>query len=113
MKAKAFISGAISSDPDYHQKFSDASMVLIKQGYTVMSPAVLPYGFEQEKYLHICEAMIDCCEVVVFLPDWSISPGAIHEMFYAKRTGKRIAYLTGKTVVYHTFLSESQQKLYD
>jgi hypothetical protein len=90
---KVFISGAISSDPDYHQKFSDAAIYLIKQGHTVMSPAVLPYGFELDEYLHICLAMIDVCSAVAFLPDWVSSPGAKLEHEYAKEKNKGLIYL--------------------
>jgi hypothetical protein len=90
---KVFISGAISSDQNYIQKFSDAALWLVKQGYTVMNPAILPHGFEQNEYLHICKAMIDCCSVVAFLPDWVSSPGAKVEHAYAIEKHKEKLYI--------------------
>ena len=90
---KVFISGAISSDQNYIQKFSDAALWLVKQGYTVMNPAILPHGFSQEEYLHICKAMIDCCDAVIFLHDWETSPGSNVEHEYAIEKHKSLAYL--------------------
>jgi hypothetical protein len=90
---KAFISGAISSDPNYIQKFSDAALWLVKQGYTVMNPAILPHGFEQDEYLHICFSMIDVCDTVAFLPDWINSPDAKQEHDYAGKKKKEKLYL--------------------
>lgn len=41
-----------------------------------MNPAMLPKGFEYEEYMRVCFAMIDVCEAVCLLPNWTDSPGA-------------------------------------
>ena len=50
-------------------------------------------GLEHSEYLHICKAMIDVCEAVAFLPNWTESKGAKIEIEYAKSKGKKIIYL--------------------
>lgn len=85
---KVFISGKITGSDDYKTKFKVAQLQLERLGYTVMNPAVLPLGFEHEDYMHICYKMIDACEALVFLNDWSESKGAILEMEYARKNKK-------------------------
>jgi len=109
---KVFISGAISSDPHYIQKFRDAAMILVKQGYTVMNPAVLPHGFEQDEYLHICEGMIDVCDGVVFLPDWKQSQGSTWERKYSIFKCKKIGEFSVPKIRFYNVVSETEQKLY-
>jgi hypothetical protein len=59
-----------------------------------MNPSILPEGFEYEQYIHICEAMIDCCDAVALLPDWIESMGAMYENDYAENNGKKVFRLT-------------------
>ena len=77
-----YISGAISSDPDYKRKFADAEKVLTKKGHDVINPAfvasVLPH-LEHEQYLHIDKALIGISDAVYFLKDWGTSKGAREE----------------------------------
>lgn len=87
---KIYVSGKITGDENYIQKFSDACLFLRSQGHRVMSPSCLPYGFDWEEYMHICYSMIDICHAVYFLKDWASSKGATLEHDYAK--GKEIIY---------------------
>ena len=79
-ESKIFISGKITGEENYKEKFEVAKAYLEFNGYTVMNPAVLPAGFEQDQYLEICYKMIDACGAVVFLHDWDASNGRKENM---------------------------------
>jgi hypothetical protein len=91
---KIYIAGKITGDDDYKNKFARHELLLSMQGHTVMNPSILPEGFEYEQYIHICEAMIDCCDAVAMLPDWRESKGAMYEKDYAATHRKAVAYLS-------------------
>jgi len=90
---KVYVAGKITGNENYKDEFSDAECYLNKQGMAVLNPALMPEGFEQAEYLHICTAMIDVCDAVYFLPTWINSKGSHYEMGYAKGKGKVISYL--------------------
>ena len=87
---KIYIAGKISGYAEHKKEFQEAEDNLKKSGHTVLNPAVLPKGFEQEDYHHICRAMIDVCKAVYFLPNWVDSKGAHMAMGYASGKGKTI-----------------------
>ena len=93
---KIYLAGKITGDPLYRTKFDTVAKELEKQGHIVMNPAVMPDGFEYEEYMQICFKMIDICNVVCMLPDWSDSPGAKREREKAKRDRKPVMYLHHK-----------------
>jgi hypothetical protein len=95
---KAYIAGKITDDPNYRKKFNAVTEGLMRMGYAVMSPAIMPDGFEYEDYMIICFAMLSVCDIIFLLPDWTESPGASREYEQAKRTGMRIEYLTKKEI---------------
>ena len=82
-----YISGAISSDPDYRVKFLKKQMELEEKGHKVINPSrigdMLP-ELKHEQYLHIDKALIDICDAVYFLKDWGLSKGAREEYEYVK-----------------------------
>lgn len=80
---KIYISGKISGYANAKKEFQEVEDNLNKSGHTALNPSVLPEGFEQEDYHHICRAMIDICDAVYFLPNWVDSKGAHMEMGYA------------------------------
>lgn len=89
---KIYIAGKITGDTNYRRKFFEATKRLESSGHHVMSPAVLPLGFDYEDYMKICIAMLSVCDVVYFLRDWRTSPGAIREMSEAMKLGKIIIF---------------------
>lgn len=94
---KAYIAGKITGDPTYKRKFRDAENRLYADGYdSVISPAVLPEGMSSADYMRICFAMIDIADVVVFLPDYTESRGALVEYAYCQYVGKQTLYLGGR-----------------
>ncbi len=90
---KIFISGKMSGEPNYNRaKFNQVAKTLTEQGHHVMNPAILPDGFEHNEYLHICKAMIDCCDAVYMLKGWELSLGANLEYIYAAHNEKKTMY---------------------
>lgn len=71
-----FLSGAVTLDKNYREKFGLAEQVLNKMGYIVLNPAVLPDGLEYDEYLRITLAMLGEADGVCVFDDWSESNGA-------------------------------------
>lgn len=90
---KLYLAGKITGDPNYKNKFGSAAGELRRLGYAVMNPAMLPDGFDYDDYMHVCTSMIDTCDTVVLLPDWTDSYGAKFEYGHAAAMGKRILTL--------------------
>ena len=93
MATKIYIAGKITGDPDYKVKFQEAAKVYEKQGFIVLNPAELPEGMRPADYMRICFAMMDCADIVAFLPDYSQSRGARLEFDWCQYTGKQTMFL--------------------
>lgn len=90
---KVYIAGKITGDDNYKEKFGYAEMVLGKQGYTVLNPADHPVNMRPADYMRICFSMIDCADVVAFLPDHAQSKGATLEFDLCQYIGKQTMFL--------------------
>ena len=88
MKEIVFISGAISSDENYKNKFKEVRKWLEKRGCIVLDPSKLPPGMPYGAYMDITLAMVRVADTLVVLKDWEESPGARAEVAYAKCLGK-------------------------
>jgi hypothetical protein len=95
---KLYIAGKITGDDDYLEKFNRAALRMRLDGHIIMSPACLPYGFSWDDYMHVCRAMIDVCDGVLFLADWTESRGAREEHEYATDFNKLVMYDDQKDV---------------
>lgn len=86
---RVYMAGPISKEPDYIKKFEKAKrqIKLMLPDCDVINPAklseVLPKGKHYE-YLQICYKLIAIADVVVLLPNWDSSVGAIKEQLFAK-----------------------------
>lgn len=89
---KVYIAGKITGLGNYKELFEKAESMLLEEGYVVMNPAILPSGFSQDEYMHICYNMIDVCDGVYFLDNWHDSKGANLEHKYAIENRKWIKY---------------------
>lgn len=85
---KLYISGKITGDPDYKEKFEKVRKES-EDNYIVLNPAVLPEGMLPADYIRVCFAMIDAADVVLFLPDYKESKGAMLEWDYCRYIGKK------------------------
>ena len=86
----AYISGAITHDRNYMQKFADAEMVLDHLGYRVINPCILPEGLHYHEYMDVDLLLVEIADTLVILPDWMQSDGATIEHDHAVKFGKRI-----------------------
>lgn len=89
-----YISGKITDDKNYKDKFAKAKAKLLAQNYNVISPVdVGEYSFlTYEQFMHIDYALIDCVDAIFMLKDWQQSKGARMELQYAADFRKEIIY---------------------
>lgn len=85
---KVFLSGPISSRMEtYKAEFDDAARIVSEAGHLPLNPATLPIGMENRDYMRICLAMLDSADLLLQLPGWGESTGAIAEHNVAMKTG--------------------------
>ena len=99
---KAYISGKITGDDNYLNKFKHAEKYLTKLDFTVINPASALILFPKDtKYVdYICNSLrfLDTCDCIYMLKDWRESHGAKIEHEYALANGMSIIYeLEGAT----------------
>lgn len=90
---KVYIAGKITGDSAYREKFRQTQRELEAEGFIVLNPAELPEGMQPSDYMRICFAMMDCADVVAFLPDYSQSRGAMLEFDWCQYTGKQTVFM--------------------
>ena len=84
---KIYISGKITGDDYYQDKFSAAERQLHGAGYTPVNPAVLPANLTWEQAMRQALCMMLCSDGVAMLPDWVESKGAHIEAELAEAIG--------------------------
>lgn len=89
---KVYISGAITNDPDYKQKFKDAQKKLKKDGYIPVNPTWIQAELAWEEYMYIDLAMLHICDAVYMMKGWKESNGAKIEYNMAMLEGKEIIF---------------------
>ena len=93
---RVYLSGMISADKGYYQKFLNAEIAMKKLGHTVINPArvakALPKGMLYEEYMKIDLVLLETCDAICLLRDWESSPGSRREKEHAERIGKKIIY---------------------
>lgn len=89
---KVYVAGAISSDPNYKEKFAKYEKLLTESGNIVLNPAMLPAGMKYSDYIRICLSMIDVADTIYLIPGWLKSKGALYEFNYAVLCCKEIIY---------------------
>ena len=89
-----YISGAITGDSNYKEKFQKAKKDLEARGYNVITPAEfdLPEGATWEEYMKWDIAWLLTCDGIYMLKDWKQSRGARIEQFLAKELKMQVQY---------------------
>lgn len=81
---KVYISGAISGQIDGNKRiFYQAQERIEKWGHVAINPheicSHLPNGSKWEEFMKICKAELMKCDILVYLPGWEVSRGALTE----------------------------------
>lgn len=94
MKRKViYISGKMTGVPNHNREaFFKKAMELRNDGYTVLTPSVLPAGLSDIAYIDICLAMIRSANAIYMLKDWESSDKTVVEHDLARRLALNIIY---------------------
>lgn len=86
-KNKIYISGAITNDKDYKQKFDEAEKYLLSKGYEVFNPTSFKdISFNWTDYMRAYIKVLMDCQAVAVLYNLDIeSKGRDLELFIANR----------------------------
>ena len=90
-----YISGKITGDSKYKEKFAQAEEKLKRRGHECINPAKLDCISDKLSYntcMEICIALLRECDTVYVLPGWRDSKSAKIELSIAKMHGKKIIY---------------------
>jgi len=89
---KIYLSGKITGDENYKNKFITVEKELTNKGYEVFNPAVMPNMFSWEEFMKLDLMVLSFCDAICLLPDWKESRGAVMEYEEAKRLGLNILF---------------------
>jgi hypothetical protein len=85
---RIYISGKITGDENYKQKFEEADDMLTDAGYSVVNPALLtPDCDSWTDFMRRDIRALMRCDAVALLPDWQDSRGAKIEERLARDLG--------------------------
>lgn len=88
---KVYISGKITDDPNYKQKFKNAELFLRLAGFEVVNPADQEVtGKPWNWYMRKDIKLLVKCGAIYLLQDWKESKGAKLEHYIAKKLGMKI-----------------------
>ena len=91
---KMYISGPITGDPDFMEKFAEAEKHLKARGFEVVNPTTLPHDHRRtwSAFMVDClKALLDC-DGVYMLKGWKDSRGARVEKRVAQDLGFKLIY---------------------
>lgn len=89
-----YISGAITNDPNFREKFKAAEIDVRDAGYVPFNPAEFNAdrndGLTYDQMMQNCFKLMELCDGMYQLPDWENSKGALIEYGYALAKGMKI-----------------------
>ena len=91
MKKKVYISGPMTGIENYNYPLFHAVEEYLKQlGHMVINPARHPIGLEWSHYMGYARLDVKACDVVIMLPGYEASKGAVEEFKLATELGKQV-----------------------
>jgi hypothetical protein len=94
-----YISGKITGDFNYKEKFDKAEQRLKDLGHIPLNPTNTIKGLTFEQYMTIDLAMVEAADAILMLPDWYESKGAKKELKHAKGLDKIIFVESGNEYI--------------
>ena len=83
-----YISGPISSNPNYRRDFAAAAKQVREMGFRPIDPThIVPKEWPWDMAMKLCLDLIDLSDAVLMLDGWIHSKGAKRERFYAAGKG--------------------------
>ena len=91
---KIYISGAITSNPNFKEHFNRAEKILKADGYEVINPTMveLPQSCSHADYMKVDLALLDLADGIYMLKNYEKSKGACMEYGYALAKDKVILF---------------------
>ena len=92
---KVYISGPYEAGTEAKKQFNiaraaDFAAILLRLGFVPFCPHTMSADFElrypdipRQRYIEVDLEWIQCCDVVLMLPGWKASQGALAEKFFA------------------------------
>jgi len=84
---KIFLSGSITSDPNYKEHFKEKSDLSKAQGMEVFDPSLLPPDLPYTTYIKLCLAELVTCDFICYVNDVTTSKGSFIERIVASACG--------------------------
>lgn len=104
MRRKWYLSGSVTNDPDFRDKFARAEFQLKKYGFKVLNPVKHEKdGKEWSYYLKKDLRKLTKCQGIILLDGWENSRGARLELKVAQELGFKIMTFEGLS---HTVFEE-------
>lgn len=97
---KFYIAGPVSGvDGKNRAAFKGAADLITSNGHIALYTQLLPEGLSEADYMKFAHAMLEVCDVVLLLPRWSLSVGAIAEYHWAEKLEKKVVRLEHMPVI--------------
>lgn len=95
MPKRVYISGAMTGDENYKDRFARAEEELQEQGHSVVNPALVDFILSDgsyEDYMSVDMFLLNMCDAIYMLKGWKKSCGANREYGYALAKGMEIMF---------------------
>ncbi len=100
MRAKIYLSGAITGNPDYMTQFDEAEKELTAKGWRVLNPAKTSATLPVTSYLvymQLSLVQMQDASAIYMLQGWERSPGAVFEKHVAESMGYAVIFQEAKS----------------
>ena len=93
---RVYISGKITGDPNYKEKFEKAEKHIESLGHIPINPAkldlVMPKDATYIEFIEVCVQLLKFSDIVYFLSDFMDSKGAVYEFELARHFNKKTVF---------------------